>query len=61
MIIQDIGKAKEELTPADLENIKISIILALGNPDVKDMPNIEEALEKLHKKVNRLYREAVNK
>lgn len=52
---------KEELTPADLNYLKISIILALGNSDVKDMPNIEEALGKLYTKVNRLYKEAVNK
>ena len=52
---------KEELTPADLNYLRISIILALGNSDVKVMPNIEDALGKLYTKVNRLYKEAVNK
>ena len=52
---------KEELTPADLNYLRISIILALGNSDVKYMPNIEDALGKLYTKVNRLYKEAVNK
>jgi hypothetical protein len=40
-------KEKEErLTAADLVNIKLSIILALQYPGVKDMPNIEESLLK---------------
>jgi hypothetical protein len=52
---------KEELTPADLNYFRVSIILALGTPDIRDMPNLEEALEKLYKKVDRLYKEAANK
>ena len=52
---------KEELTPADLNYLRVSIILALGTPDIRDMPNLEEALEKLYKKVDRLYKEADNK
>jgi hypothetical protein len=52
---------KEELTPADLNYLRVSIILALGTPDIRDMPNLEEALEKLYKKVDRLYKKAANK
>jgi hypothetical protein len=52
---------KEELTPADLNYLRVSIILALGTPDIRDMPNLEEALEKLYMKVDRLYKEAANK
>jgi hypothetical protein len=52
-------KEKEErLTAADLVNIKLSIILALQYPGVKDMPNIEESLLKSYGKVDRLLKEA---
>jgi hypothetical protein len=55
-------KEKEErLTDADLVNIKLSIILALQHPDIKDMPNIEEALLKSYRKVNRLLKETLSK
>jgi hypothetical protein len=56
-----LQKNKEELTPADLNYLRVSIILALGTPDIRDLPNLEEALEKLYKKVDRLYKEAANK
>jgi hypothetical protein len=59
--IMMLQKNKEELTPADLNYLRVSIILALGTPDIRDMPNLEEALEKLYKKVDRLYKEAANK
>jgi hypothetical protein len=55
-------KEKEErLTATDLANIKLSIILALQHPDIKDMSNIEEALLKSYTKVNRLLKEAASK
>ena len=55
-------KEKEErLTAADLANIKLSIILALQHPDIKDMSSIEEALLKSYTKVNRLLKEAASK
>jgi len=65
MIVQDTvkGKAKEEelLTVADLNYIRLSIVLALQHPDIRDMPNIEQVLEKLYKKIYCLCKEAANR
>jgi hypothetical protein len=62
MIVQDTAKAKEELlTIADLNYIRLSIVLALQHPDVRDMPNIEQVLEKLYKKIYCLCKEEANR
>lgn len=46
---------EEKLTVEDLQNLRVALILSLGNPDIRDMPNIEFQLKLLHTKIDRLY------
>lgn len=43
---------EEKLTADDLQYIRLALILALGNPDMKDMPSIESQLKLLQTKIN---------
>ena len=46
------------LTADELQYLRVGIIIALGNPDIKTMPKTEAELEKLYVKVSKLYKEA---
>ena len=46
---------EEKLTVEDLQNLRLALILSLGNPDIRDMPNIEFQLKLLHTKIDRMY------
>lgn len=46
---------EEKLTVDDLQYIRLALILALGNLDMKDMPRSESQLKLLHTKIDRMY------
>jgi hypothetical protein len=49
---------KEHFTAEDLRYIQVAIALAIGNPDIREMPKTKIALDVLSEKVDRIhYRE----
>lgn len=45
----------EKLTAADVRYLKVAIGLALGSPDIVDMPKTKAALNDLYDKIERMY------
>lgn len=46
---------EEKLTAEDIRYLKVAIGLALGSPDIEEMPKTKAALNELYDKIERIY------